>query len=203
MSTKRLITALAAAAIGLAVLSGCAPTADPTPSTSSTPSPTATSAGPVDPPKDEEEAITAAESVLKKWFATRGEVNAGGGKDTDRLKELSTGRALERVLADADQVANGPQLNKDGVNIDGPVKTEGAIKIEVKSSYGQEWKGVPNGLVTVQACQDASEYKIWASDGSEAMARPQERDLFDYQVVYDSDAKAWLVYELTSLGQTC
>lgn len=195
---------LAAATLTVAALlmTACAPAAVETPKPTQTTAAPETMA-PVAPPESEEEAVAAAEEVLTKWFEVRGEVNADGGTDTERLEAITTGRALDRVLADATQIANGPQLNEDKVNVEGPVKTEGAIKIEIKSAYGQEWESIPNGMVTVNACQDASEYKIWASDGSKGYPREQERDLFDYQVIYDADRQAWLVYDLIALGETC
>ena len=150
----------------------------------------------------EDEAITAAETVLTQYFVTRGEVNAAGGTDTAPLEAWATGRALEVAVNDAAGIAEGPILNVDQVNVEGPATTEGAIKYETVASYGQEWEGIENGLVTINACQDASEYKVWASDGSEAM-RPEARSTFDYQVVYDSESETWLVYNLISLGESC
>ena len=61
---------------------------------------------------------------------------------------------------------------------------------------------VDNGLVTIHACQDASKYKVRASDGSEAL-RPDARTTFDYQVIYDAKSETWLVYNLVGLGQSC
>lgn len=203
MTTKRIVTALAAVALGSALLAGCTPSANPTPKpTESTAAPEETR-GPVAPPESEEEAIKAADAVLTEWFEARGEVNAAGGEDTAPLEELSTGTALERSLADAKTIVNGPLLNVDGENVDGPITTEGAITYERTTAYGQEWEGVENGLVTINACQDGTDYKLFASDGSEGM-RPEElRTTFDYQVIYDADRQAWLVNDLISLGETC
>lgn len=203
MTTKRIITALAAVALGSALLAGCTPTADPTPEpTEATATPEETR-GPVAPPESEEEAIEAADTVLTEWFEVRGEVNAAGGSDTGRLESITDGPALTIVLDDAGQIANGPQLNEDKVNVEGPAKTEGAITFESLGAFGQEWEGVDNGLVTINACQDSSEYKIWASDGSPGYPRSQERNLFDYQITYNAEREAWLVYDAVYLGQTC
>lgn len=202
MILKRTLAAAATLTVAALLITACAPEATETPKPTETTAAPETPA-PVAPPESEEEAIAAAEEVLTEWFEVRGEVNADGGTDTERLEAITTGRALDRVLADADQIANGPLLNKDKVNVEGPVKTEGAFKIEIKAAYGQEWETIPNGMVTVNACQDASEYKLWASDGSESYPRERERDLFDYQVIYDADRQAWLVYDLIALGETC
>lgn len=206
MSTKRTLTALAGIAAGLTLLAGCTNTTPaPTPTAStSTPSPSATASNPqVSPPESEDDAIADAETVLTQYFVVRGEVNAAGGTDTAPLEAWATGRALEVAVNDAAGIAKGPILNTDQKNIDGPGKTEGAIKYETTASYGQEWEGVENGLITINACQDASEYKIYASDGSEAMRPAEARSTFDYQVVYDSDSEKWLVYDLISLGESC
>ena len=184
-------------------MAGCSPTSGPTPTKSSSPTPTSTSAGPVDPPKSEDEAVKAAEKALTEWFVVRGEVNAAGGKDTARLEKVATGNALTISQNDAKHVATGPILNADQKNVDGPAKTEGAIKYEPISAYGQAYEGVENGLVTVNACQDASGYKVFASDGSPAMTPPSLRNKLDYQVIYDAKAKAWLVFDSVSLNQTC
>jgi|GEM_PF-1798713 hypothetical protein len=195
---------IALGAIALTLLTGCTTTPQATESPSATPTPTETTRGPVAPPESEEEAIEQADAVLTEWFITRGEVNAAGGEDPSPLEELSTGSALEKAKADAAHVANGPILNVDQENIDGPATTEGSIKYETIAAYGQEWEGVENGLVTINACQDASDYKIFASDGSEAMRPPEPRVKFDYQVIYDAEREAWLVYDLIDLGsQTC
>ena len=205
MSIKRIALAgIIAAALTLTACSTGEPT-DPTasPTSTLTPTPTPTATNPKVPaPASEDEAITAAETVLTQYFATRGEVNAAGGTDTAPLEDWATGRALDVAVNDATGIANGPILNVDQKNIDGPGTTEGAIKFETKAAYGQTWEEVENGLVTINACQDASDYKIWASDGSVAM-RPDARSTFDYQVVYDSETETWLVYNLISLGESC
>ena len=202
MSIKRIaIAGIFAAAL---TLTACTGTGNPNPtgSTSSTPTPTSTAGTKVPPPASEDEAIKAAESTLTEFFVTRGEVNAAGGTDPSPLEALATGKALDVAVKDATYVATGPVLNVDQVNIDGPATTEGAIKYETVTAYGQPWEEVENGLVTVNACQDASDYKVFASDGSEAL-RPDARSTFDYQVIYDSERETWLVYNLISLGESC
>lgn len=203
MTTKRIITALTAIAISGVLLAGCTGTASPTPSPSTaSPTPTPSTGTKVPPPANEAEAIEAADAVLTQYFNIRGEVNAAGGTDTSPLEAFATDKALEVAVNDAAHIAEGPILNVDQVNVDGPGKTEGAIKYETVAAYGQPWEEVENGLVTINACQDASDYKVWASDGSEAL-RPDARTTFDYQVVYDAESETWLVYNLISLGESC
>ena len=202
MSIKRIaIAGIIAAAL---TLTACTGTGNPNPpaSPSNTPTPTSTAGTKVPPPASEDEAIAAADSVLTEYLVARGEVNAAGGTDTSSLEVLATGKALDVAVRDAAYVAEGPVLNVDQVNVEGPATTEGAIKYETLSAYGQPWEDVENGLVTINACQDASEYKVFASDGSEAL-RPDARTTFDYQVIYDSERQTWLVYDLISLGESC
>lgn len=202
MSTKRL--ALAGMIAVALTLTACTGTNGPEPtdvaSESATPTPTVTS---FDPPADEDEAIENADAAVSNWLVVRGEVNAAGGTDVDRLEQLSTGRALEITLNDAATVANGPVLNEDGQQIDGPATTEGAFVHETLSAYAQEYEGIANGLVTINACQDASGYSITTNDGSPAMRPENLRALIDYQVVYDAERRAWLVYDVVSLNQPC
>lgn len=203
MTSKRIITALTAVALSSMLLAGCTTTNGPTPTPSTaSATPTPTTGTKVPPPANEEEAISAADAVLKEYFVTRGEVNAAGGTDTTPLNAVATDKALEVAVKDAERIATGPILNVDQKNVEGPGKTEGAIKFETVSAYGQKWEEVENGLVTINACQDASDYKVWASDGSEAL-RPDARTTFDYQVIYDTKTETWLVYNLISLGQSC
>ena len=202
MSIKRIaIAGIIAAALTLTACTG-AGNPNPTASPSNTPTPTSTAGTKVPPPASEDEAIAAADSVLTEYLVARGEVNAAGGTDTSSLEVLATGKALDVAVRDAAYVAEGPVLNVDQVNVEGPATTEGAIKYETLSAYGQPWEDVENGLVTINACQDASEYKVFASDGSEAL-RPDARTTFDYQVIYDSERQTWLVYDLISLGESC
>lgn len=196
---------IALGAIALTLLTGCTTTPQATESPSATPTPTETTRGPVAPPESEEEAIKQADTVLSEWFETRGVVNAAAGTalDTTPLEELSTGRALEVAVTDATHISQGPILNVDQENVEGPGTAEGAIRYETVASYGQEWEGVENGLVTINACQDGTDYQVYASDGSAAMRPDELRNLYDYQVIYSAEREAWLVYDLIPLRQTC
>lgn len=202
MSIKRLaIAGIIAAALTLTACTGTGnqnPTTSPT--DTATPSPTATT---VAPPADEEEAITNADAALTNWLAVRGEVNAAGGTDTDRLEALAVGRALELTLNDAATIAEGPVLNESGQNVEGPATTEGAFVHETITAYSQQYEDITHGLVTLNACQDASGYVITTNDGSPAMRPENPRVVVDYQVIYEAERQAWLVYDVISLGETC
>lgn len=203
MNLTRTLTAATALVAATLLIAGCTADAGPKPTPSQSSAAAEATREPVAPPANEEEAITAAESVLTEWFEVRGEVNAAGGTDTAPLEELSTGNALDIAVRAAEEVSTGPLLNVDKENIDGPIKTEGAFTHEMIGAYGQEWEGVGNGLVTINACQDASDYKLFASDGSEGLRPENLRNVFDFQVIYDADREAWLVYDIVNLNETC
>lgn len=203
MNLTRTLTAATGLVVATLLIAGCTTEAGPKPTPSQSSAAPEETRGPVAAPESEDEAIEAAEAVLTEWFEVRGEVNAAGGTDTAELEELSTGTALERAVGDAAEIASGPLLNVDGENIEGQVTAEGAITYETVTAYGQEWEGTENGLVTINACQDASDYKLTASDGSAGMTPESLRNTFDYQVIYDAERQAWLVYDLISLGETC
>jgi hypothetical protein len=204
MSTKRSI-AIAGLIAAALTLTACSTGGTPTPTkTTSTPSPTSTALNsPVAAPKSQDDAIAAAETVLATWYKTRGAVNAAGGKDTDPLKLLSTGPALQITLDDAGRIATGPLLNADGQSIPGAAKTTGALTFEPGAAYGQKWQNVENGLVTVDGCQDASNYHITTHDGKPAMRPPHDRIKLEYQVTYDPKSQLWLVSKQVDLQATC
>lgn len=207
MLTKRPASLIAAALAiaGALTLAGCTgtqpPVSSPSVSTSETPTPTPTA---FEPPADEAEAIAAATATLTKWFEVRGEVNAAGGTDTAPLEELSIGRALSVAVDSATRIATGPLVNEDNISVDGPSTTEGQITFEMIAAYGQERDSIPNGLVTINACQDSTGYKITTNDGKPALTDPNNaRLVYDYQVVYDASKKTWLVFDLINVGTKC
>ena len=205
MTSKRLITALTAIALSGMILAGCTSTAAPTPGPSTTsPTPTPSTGTKVPPPANEDEAIASAKDVLTKWFKVRGEVNAAGGTDTTPIESLSTGRALTVAVESANRIATGPLVNEDNVSVDGPSTTEGQITFETIAAYGQERSGVENGLVTINACQDSTGYKIITNDGKPALVdQNNARLVYDYQVIYDAEKQAWLVSDLINTGSKC
>lgn len=205
LTTKRTLTALAGLAAGMALLAGCTtagPTPSGSPSVTPTPTPTATSIS-GEAPTDEDEAITKAEATIELLMQVNAEVSAAGGTDPTPYESVATGKALEFYKADAAGIANGPTLNADGKNIDGPATVEGSLVFEPKTAYGQEWKGVANGLVIVPGCLDNSGRIITAADGSPAMKNPKPRNEVEMHVIYDAEQRIWLVNDQISLGTTC
>ncbi|WP_193599378.1 hypothetical protein [Microbacterium sp. YJN-G] len=206
MSIKRLALAgIIAAALTLTACTGTGnqnPTASPT--DTPTPTPTATSIT-GEAPADEDEAITKAEAAIELLLATQAQVTGegNGGTDTAPYEAVATGAALQRYIEDAARIANGPTLNEDGESIDGPSTVEGAVVFEPMTAYGQEWQGVPNGLVLVPGCLDLSGRKITTADGKPAMQNPNLRNQFEFQVSYDAESKTWKVSNLIDLGATC
>ena len=137
MSIKRIaIAGIIAATLTLAACSNGG-TTDPTTTPSETPTPTPTATNPkVSAPANEDEAITAAETVLTQYFVTRGEVNAAGGTDTAPLEDWATGRALDVAVNDATGIANGPILNVD----------QAKQVYVIKRGQGKGYSGVENEL---------------------------------------------------------
>ncbi len=205
MTTKRLIPTLAAIALGSMLLAGCTPTPEPTPTTPS-PTPSETSNEPItyDPPADEAEATSAAQDTIHQLLTVDSEVRAGGGTDTARFEDLATSNALEIFTNLATRIAKGPIANEDGENVEGQATFEGAIIFEPETAYGQEFNGIPNGLVLVPGCDDISNTKITTADGKPAYRPESDRLKVEYQVTYDADRKLWLVSNRIEFqGQTC
>lgn len=204
MSTKRSI-AIAGLIAAALTLTACSTGGTPTPTkTTATPSPTSTALNsPVAAPKSQDDAITAAETVLATWYKTWAAVNAAGGTDTAPLKEVSTGQALSVVEDGANRIANGPLLNKDGESINGSATTKGAMTFEPSTAYGQKWQGIENGLVTIDGCQDSTNYHVTTHDGKPAMRRADDRIKLEYQVAYDPKSQLWLVLKQVDLQATC
>lgn len=202
-TTKRL--ALAGIIAASLALAGCTGNPAPAPSTpSSTPTPTSTALNtPVDAPKTQNDAIEQAQTVLATWYKVRGEVEAAGGTNTEPLKQLSTGQALQTAEDSASRIANGPLLNEDGKSISGSSKATGALTFTPSTAYGQKWNGVNNGLVTIDGCQDASNRHVTTHDGKPAMKSPNPRIKLEYQVSYDIKSKLWLVLKQVDLQATC
>jgi len=187
-------------------LAGCTG-GGPTPSSSSpsdTPSPTSTALNnPVNAPKTQNDAIQQAQGVLATWYKTLSSVLVAGGTDTAPLKHLAIQPALQVGLDGADRIANGPLLNADGQSVPGSAKATGEITFAPSTAYGQTWQGVDNGLVTIDGCQDSSNYHITTHDGKPAMRPPHDRIKLEYQVSYDAKTKLWMVSKQVDLQATC
>lgn len=208
MTSKRILaTAAIVTALGATLLTGCAPTepdstASPVPTTqSSTPTPTPTR---LDAPQSEEEAIEHAKAAIANILTVQGTINAAGGVDATPYNDLATGKGLEVYLDDANRIAHGPLANEDAENVEGQAKTEGALKFEVQTAYGQEFNGIPNGLVIVPGCMDGTDYKITTADGKPAYRPESVRTKVEFQVTYDAERGAWLIYnQIGFVGETC
>lgn len=208
MTSKRILaTAAIVTALGATLLTGCAPTepdstASPVPTTqSSTPTPTPTR---LDAPQSEEEAIEHAKAAIANILKVQSKVNAEGGTDPSPYNDLATGKGLQVFIDSANGIAHGPIANEQGVNVEGQGKTEGEIKFEVQTAYGQEFDGVANGLVIVPGCLDASDYWITTAEGTPAYRPENSRTKVEFQVVYDSERGVWLIYNrIASVGETC
>lgn len=186
------LTGLAAAAA--LVLTGCTPEPAPTPTTSNTATPTPTST--TDPqPQSESEAIAAAELAIDDYLYVRGQVNATGGTDTTPLEEVASGQALQVAVDDAGRVAEGG------------LRTEGQISFSSTDAYATTLEAdgvsVPFGSVIVTGCQDGTGYDIFNADGTPAQQPTEQRNVFEFNVIWHPELELWVVSNLTFLGQTC
>jgi len=204
MSIKRIaLVGIIAAALTLTACSTGEP-ANPTTSPTATPTPTPTATSITgDAPADESEAITKSEATVELLLDVWEQVDATGGTKPELFDSVATGRMLTKVQQDASRTANGPVLNEDGENIEGPSTVTGRIVFEPKTAYGQEFDGVPNGLVIIPGCQDASARIATTADGKPAMTNPTPRNEVEYHVIYDAETKTWLVNDRIELGTTC
>lgn len=204
MSTKRIaIAGIIAVALTLTACTGTG-TPNPTGSGTATPTPTPSATAITgEPPADENEAVDKAEAAIELLLATQARVTQAGGTDTAAYEAVATGNALRIYVADAEGIANGPTLNEDGESIEGPSTVEGSVTFEPTSGYGQEYEGIANGLVIIPGCLDGSQRKITTADGKPAMKNPNPRNEVEFHVVYNADAKTWLVDDRISLGTTC
>lgn len=207
--TLKLRTTLTAATLAIAAtltIAACTgdpepdPTTPPATTTTTTPTPAATTP----PPADEAEAIAAAKDTIDRLLTVDSEVRTAGGTDIARYEELATGPALEIFTNLATRIAKGPIANEDGENVEGQATYEGRTIFEPETAYGQEFDGIPNGLVIVPGCNDISESKITTADGKPAARPDSDRTKVEYQVTYDAERKLWLVSNrLEFQGQTC
>lgn len=205
MTRTRITPALAAIAVGIAVLAGCYPAAEPTPTASVTskPTPTPTYGTKVPPPADENEAIAAAENTVDAWFVVWSEIEVTGSEDLTPLETVSTGRALQIAQNGIRYLRTGPYPDENGKPVDGPATAEGRITFETQSAYGQAWEETDNGLVTITACQDISERIITTNDGTPGQRNENPRNVVEYKVIYDASKGLWLVQDQIDLQQTC
>lgn len=195
---RRTLAVLAVATAGVLALAGCTPQDNkPTPaptSASPSPTPTSTTTG-VPAPTNETEAIDGATDGIDRFLAVRGEVNAAGGTQTDRLSEVSTGPALQIALDSAARVVEKGWI------------TSGALVFEKQSAYASavtlaDGSSNPFGAAIVTGCQDGSKYTITDGAGN-PVKQPEPRNIIEFTVVYDQPTSSWLVQNAIAPGGTC
>ena len=191
---------ISVALVGILTLAGCTPdvptpTNSPSAATSTTPSPTPTETG-VPAPRNEDEAVDAAEDVISRYLTVRAEVNAAGGTDTSPLNAVATGAALQKAQDDAGRIA----ADKNTVT--------GQLKFEPMSAYAGNLTApdgtvTPFGAVTVTGCQDGSGYKLFNPDGSAAQQLANQRNILEFTTIWEPTTGTWLVQNVTATGATC
>lgn len=190
------IVLTATAMLGGLMLTGCTPAdPDPTPepTETSTPEPTATTAP---APESEAEAIAAGEQAIATYLEVRADINAAGGTETDPLKALATGPALRLALDDAGRIAEASY------------KTEGVLEFSSTMGYavdlvGQDGTAYPFSSVNITGCQDGSNYKVFNSDGTPAQQPTEQRNVLEFNVIWEPNEQLWLVNTVIATGETC
>jgi hypothetical protein len=172
------------------LLSGCTqPTPGPIPATTSStgmPSPTASAAETVGPPKDSAEAIAAATAVTKSYWTVTDQILNDGGKQPERIDAVSTGQARTAVHDAAAQVL------KQGITVGG------SRSVSVTESYASDATppGQPvirNGFVGLTVCNDVTGSKPTNADGTPGDNGSMPRHIRSVEVTYDPSAGRWMV----------
>lgn len=194
-STKRIVLAAGALALGL-ILAGCA-TPDSTHTTTATQSPTPTptpTSTTIAAPKTQDDAVTAGTLAFDQYLKVRAKVNAAGGTDTAPLETVSTGQALTVAKADAGRVAQGKLV------------TKGRLTFTVTNAYASDLtagaKKIPYGTANLTGCQDGSGYKIFNADGTPAQ-QPDGNYQLSVMVIYNPSTSSWLVENVIATGKKC
>lgn len=151
--TARRLAALLLAAATLASLAACAPgEPEPTPS----PSPVETDA-PIF--ASDEEALAAAVAAYEAYLAMSDSITADGGANPERIHSVTSDAFGEKSEADF------TAFHKAGLRSTGSTRVDSARLLEIDDS---------NQTVSIYACQDVSDIRLFNSVGSDVT--PAERD---------------------------
>jgi outer membrane murein-binding lipoprotein Lpp len=151
--------ALAAVAIGMLLLSGCA-SDDVTP-----PSPTPSASAPVF--ASDEEAVEAAEAALNEYWRVSGEVFRAGGEGVEKLEPLVTAEKYADSLLAAEDFAARGWIQVGEIRVD---------SVEFQSSYADG----ETDFIVVSACVDYSGYSVQTAEGNKVeLVEPRTRVPFE------------------------
>lgn len=181
-------------------LAGCAPETATEPTSAATATATATPDAPyaegAEAPASEDDAITAAKAVTKRFVELTNASTAAGEVDVAAMDEVAIDPALSNQIASAETVRSS-----------GYVVT-GETTLEILSAYATDVTGasgaaLPFGSVELSGCFDISGRTITLADGSAAPSPPESRSLRDINVVFNTDNGGWRVRSFTTVEGTC
>lgn len=138
--------AIAAAAFGMLLLSGCANDEVPPP----TPSPSASA--PVF--ASDEEAVEAAEAALDEYWKVSGEVFRAGGEGVEKLEPLVTEAGFANALIGVEEFKTREWIQLGEIRVD---------STQFQSTYSDD--GVD--FLVVTTCTDYSEYSVQTLEGGQ------------------------------------
>jgi hypothetical protein len=202
MNTKSMsapaIVVAALTVVGV-LLSGCTqPTPGPTPAPATTsskgvPSPTASAAETIGPPKDSAEAIAAATAATKSYWAVTDQIMSDGGKQPERIDAVSIGQARTYIHESAGEV------QKQGISIGG------SRSVTVTESYASDATPpgqtvIKNGFVGLTVCNDVTGSKPVNADGTPGDKGSAPRHIRNIEVTYDASAGKWMVSSIIRPG---
>jgi hypothetical protein len=203
MNRLRTTTAILAIAVTSAIALASCSTPEPKPSDSSSPtsaSATPTQTGPteptvakVGPPSSADQALQDAGVAFISFIAMTDLIYSQGGENPDRIKEFSTGDALQFATTQANFLR------------DEKSKFEGVTKISITNGYAvdasrSDGSKIPNGGANITACQDQSSMKTINPDGTSLPVGSKK--IVTAEAIYSPEAGSWQVSKyINSSGQ--
>lgn len=155
---------LATLAVGVSMLSGCTPTAEPTP----TPSPAFSS---------EEEAFAAAEATYREFTRRLNEVDTSDPATFEPLYELSTGD-----FEKADRKAYSA-MHAEGIKVEGETRILSFAAVESDATHN---------AVAAVVCLDVSDVEVTDSNGVSQVA-PGRPDVYALRVNFVNERGIYVI----------
>lgn len=199
--TSRLPTALTLGAAVVAALVGCASTADPRPSTTtsttsvtaSTPAPTITGPARVAPASSATDAIRAADATVRGYYAASFNSGHAGGQRLDLVTPWATGTALENERSLASY------LQRARLRLDGEPTPWTLNASRSSAARTDATEGAPDllyGAVRMVGCIESTNRPV--GDGAPAWTTKGSHTSIDWTVLYSPTQQHWLVTSSTS-----
>lgn len=200
---RRTIATIAIALAGLTALASCSPSPSPTTSsTSTTGTKSATPTTAATTPTKGVEPPTSADGAIKSATAIVNEDNVVVIK---LLKDPTTDLALLATVEKGSSYANTLQMIQTAREQKWIVTGSFSFSFSSGSAGSLEMNGVsyPYAAVTVNGCQDTSNYKATLPDGTPLTTTGQKRALTAYTAAWDPVSRGWYVTGVTGSTTPC